>query len=52
MNMYYENEKLKCIEYYINNKMRLKQLMFNKIFTLLKFKDILKSRYRKPIYNE
>jgi antitoxin component YwqK of YwqJK toxin-antitoxin module len=40
--------------YYIhdNGKGQVKDLFFKNIFALLKFKDILKTRYRRPIYLE
>jgi antitoxin component YwqK of YwqJK toxin-antitoxin module len=47
---YLHNNKLITYSYYINDKMIIHKMKFNNIYALLKFKDILKSKYRKPIY--
>jgi hypothetical protein len=48
---YYGNNILLEHEYYIND-IFIVNLNFKMVFALLKFKDILKSRYRKPIYKK
>jgi antitoxin component YwqK of YwqJK toxin-antitoxin module len=47
---YYENEILEYYSYHINNILIIDNFNFKIQFPLLKFRDILKSRYRKPIY--
>jgi hypothetical protein len=49
--IYSKNNELIRYEYYIDD-MSIVNLNFKIKFALLKFKDILKSKIRKPIYNE
>jgi hypothetical protein len=49
---YCENREIYKYNYYINDKIIVNNFNFKIKFALLKFKDILKTRYRKLIYNE